>query len=152
MFSYFSFAAAFVPAQAEATPTLDTGLLAISLAIAPLVFVVAGFVSRNPSAPRRVLTALGLLVAVGLTVGWLAPVLGAASGFGVGVALTLNMPEFSLQLRRRLIGVGVAIVYTFFLLLLATPAGVFTGALLPPLMIGFADEYGAWVTRREVRP
>lgn len=152
MFSYFSYAAAFVPEHAGAPPTLNTGLLAIALAIAPFAFVVAGFVSKNPAAPRRVLTAMGLLIVLGLTLGWLAPVLGAASGFGVGVALTLNMPEFDGQLRRRLFGVGAATAYTFLLLVLATPAGVFTGALLPPLMIGFADEYGAWLTRRAATP
>jgi len=26
----------------------------------------------------------------------------------------------------------------------ATPAGIFTGGLLPLLMLGFADEYAAW--------
>ncbi|MGH8944764.1 MAG: hypothetical protein ACRDVL_01275 [Acidimicrobiia bacterium] len=148
MFSYFSYAAAFVPDEGSLEPSIDLGLLAIALVLAPISFVVVGFVSKNPQTPRLVLWSMGLLVVIGLTLGWLAPVLGAAGGFGAGVALTLNMPEFPRQLRRRLLGVSFAIAYMFLLLVVATPAGVLTGALLPPLMVGFADEYGAWQTRR----
>jgi hypothetical protein len=35
------------------------------------------------------------------------------------------------------------------LLVVATPAGVFTGGLLPLLMLGFADEYTAWRAGQE---
>lgn len=151
MFSYFTYAAAFVSEPGQPELSLDTGLLAIALAIAPVGFVVVGFISKNPSAPRRILWSMGLFLVVGLTLGWLAPVLGVAAGFGAGVALTLNMPEFPNQLRRRFLGVAFAIAYMFLLLVLATPAGVLTGAILPPLMVGFADEYGAWQTRRSLQ-
>lgn len=149
MFSYFSYASAFVPRSGESGPTIDLGLLAIALALAPLAFIVVGFVSKNPDTPRLVLRSMALLVVLGLSLGWLAPVLGAAAGFGAGFALTLNMPEFPNQLRRRFLGVGFAIAYMFVLLLVATPAGVVTGAVLPPLMVGFADEYGAWLAKRD---
>jgi hypothetical protein len=151
MFSYFTYAAAFVSEAAQPELSLDTGLLAIALALAPVGFVVVGFVSKNPSAPRRILWSMGLFLVVGLTLGWLAPVLGAAGGFGAGVALTLNMPDFPHQLRRRFLGVAFAMAYMFLLLVVATPAGVLTGAILPPLMVGFADEYGAWQTRRSLQ-
>lgn len=151
MFSYFTYAAAFVPEPGSEELSLDTGLVAIALAIAPLGFVVVGFVSKNAGAPRRILWSMGLFLVVGLTLGWLNPILGAAGGFGTGVALTLNMPEFPNQLRRRFLGVVFAIFYMFVLLVVATPAGVLTGAILPALMVGFADEYGAWVTRRRLQ-
>jgi hypothetical protein len=47
-------------------------------------------------------------------------------------------------MRRRLLAVTFAVAYTFVLLVVATPAGVLTGAVVPILMVGFADEYGAW--------
>lgn len=129
---------------------IDSGLVAISLAIAPLVFITVGFVSRNPLSPKRVLVAMGLLLAIGLSVGLVSPVLGAAAGFGVGMALTLNLPSLEGQLKRRLIGVGLAVAYMLLLLIVITPAGVLAGAILPGLMVGFADEYGAWRHSRGV--
>lgn len=150
-FSYFPYARAFIPAEGETGPVIDAGLVAIALALAPLVFVVVGFISRNPRTPVQVLKSMGWLLGLGLAIGLVSPVLGAASGFGVGIAITLNMPEINNQLRRRLIGVGFAIVYMLAMLLVLTPAGVFAGAILPPLMVGFADEYGAWRESREPR-
>lgn len=144
MFSYFPYVAAFVLEEGQAERTMDAGLVAIGLAIAPLVFVVVGFVSRNPRAPKRALWAMGLLVGIGLSIGLLDPALGAAAGFGVGMALTLREPDIPGQMRRRLYGVGFAVAYTLILLLFLPPAGVLTGAIFPALMVGFADEYGAW--------
>ena len=44
---------------------------------------------------------------------------------------------------------AVSVVYTLVLLVVATPAGVFTGGLLPLLMLGFADEYSVWRAGQE---
>jgi hypothetical protein len=44
----------------------------------------------------------------------------------------------------RLWSVAFIVAYVLFLLAVATPAGVFSGGLLPLLMLGFADEYSAW--------
>lgn len=123
---------------------MNPGLLGLALATAPFGFVVVGLVSRNHRAPKRVLMAMGLLVVLGLALGLLAPVLGAAAGFGVGIALTLNRPRFPDVMRNRLVAVGVAVAYTLLLLVVATPAGVLTGALVPPIGVGLADEYTAW--------
>ena len=64
MFSYFAYAAAFINPEEEGV-TIDAGLVGIALAVAPLVFVAVGFVSRNADAPRRILLAMGLLIARG---------------------------------------------------------------------------------------
>jgi hypothetical protein len=39
-------------------------------------------------------------------------------------------------------------VYVFVLIVAIPPAGVFTGAVLPLIMIGVADEYAAWSAER----
>jgi len=148
MFSYFPYAAAFIQPEGE-PPGVDPGLLAIGLALAPFVFVVVGLVSGNRLWPKKVLISLGLLLGVGLSIGLISPVLGAAAGFGVGTAVTLRLPEIPNQLRRRLLAVTFAVVYSaVFLLFISVPAGVLTGAVLPILMVGFADEYGAWKHER----
>lgn len=149
MFSYFPYAAAFVPTEGEGGPSIDAGLVAIALAVAPLVFIVVGLVSKNPEAPKRILISMGLLIGLGLSVGLISPALGAAAGFGVGLALTLRLPDIPDQLKRRMYGVGFAVAYTLLLLLFLTPAGVLTGAVFPAMMVGFADEYGAWKQKRE---
>ena len=143
MFSYFPYAAAFATPEGEPN-RIDVGLLGIGFVVAPFVFVTVGFVSRNPRAPTRVLQSMGLLVPVALAVGLLSPVLGAAAAFGVGGTLCLNPPEWAGVIGRRLWATGFTVVYVLFLLVVATPAGVFAGGLLPLLMLGFADEYGAW--------
>ncbi len=144
LFSYFPYAAA------TSTPDrLDFGLAGIGLALAPFVFVVIGFVSRNPKAPKAVLVSMGLLLALGLTIGLISPILGAAAGFGVGAALTLNRLDLPDLMRNRMVAVAFAVAYTLLLLIVVTPAGVFTGALLPPLLVGLADEYSAWRLSRD---
>jgi hypothetical protein len=87
---------------------------------------------------------MGLLLLLGLSLGLVSPALGAAAGLGVGAALTLRLPDIPSQLRRRIVAVALGVVYTMVLLFVAPPAGVVTGALVPILMVGFADEYGAW--------
>lgn len=142
--SYFLYAAAFIPPEGQTEPVLNPGLIGLAVALAPFTFVVVGFVSRNPRAPKQVLLAMGMLLAVGLAVGLLAPVLGAAAGFGVGIALVLNRPGLPDVLRNRIVAVVLALAYVMVLLVFITPAGVLTGALLPTIMVGVADEYTAW--------
>ncbi len=143
MFSYFLYAAAFaVPEGDEAR--INVGLLGVGLVVAPFVFVVVGVVSRNRDFPKRVLQSMGLLLVLGLSIGLLSPALGATAGFGAGGAITLNQPELDGVLKWRLWSVVLTVLYTLVLLVVATPAGVFTGGLLPLLMMGFADEYTVW--------
>jgi len=151
LFSYIPYAAAFVPPEVDSEPAIDMGLIAIALLTAPLVFVSVGLISRRSGLLRRVLQSMGLLVGLGLVLGLLTPVVGAAAGFGVGFAFTLHMPDFDGQLRRRLVGVGFVVVYMSVMLVLIPAAGVLAGAILPGFMVGFADEYGAWQTRRRLQ-
>ena len=144
LFSYIPYAAAFVPPEPDAVPAIDPGLVAIALVAAPLVFVSVSLISRGQDTLRKTLISMTWLVVLGLALGLLSPLVGAAAGFGVGFALTLNIPEFEGQLRRRLVGVGFLLVYMAVLLIFIPPAGVLAGALLPGLIVGFADEYGAW--------
>ncbi len=136
MFSYFPYATAFAGSD-----SIDGGLVAIALAVAPLVFVLLAFVSRNPKAPRRVLEAMVILLGVGFTVGLFAPVLGAAAGFGAGAAICLAPPDVPNVAKWRMSAVIFMTFYTLLLLLFVTPAGVFSGGLLPLMIVGFADEY-----------
>ena len=150
MFSYFPYARAFAVPEG-APPAIDIPLVMVALAMAPFVFVAIAFVSQNPRAPRQVLRAMGLLIVIGLGVGLLAPVLGAAIGFGAGGAVTLNQAPLYGVMRARLIAVGLSTVYLFALLVLATPAGVFAGGLVPLMAIGFADEVTYWRAAQSAR-
>lgn len=147
MFSYFSYGAAFVDST-TGEETFDIGFAAVGLTVAPFVFVVLAFGSRNPAAPRHVLAAMGLLLAIGLPVGLIDPLLGAATGFAAGGAATLNRPRVERVLRWRIAAVAFTAVYLLVLLVVAGPAGVFSGGVLPLVMIGFADEYAAWSASR----
>lgn len=142
--SYVAYAAAFTSSEDEAGLDIDMGLVVIALALAPLVFVAVGFISRNPQAPRRVLHSVGLLLALGLILGLISPIIGAAAGFGVGIALSLHPVDVEGWLKRRLIGVALALVYMFALLVFIPAAGLIAGAVTPGFMVGFADEYSVW--------
>ncbi len=143
MFSYFPYAAAFATPEGEPL-RIDPGLVAIGLVVAPFVFIALGVISRNTLFAKRVLQSMGLLLVLGLGLGLLSPVVGATAGFGVGGALTLRAPDVLEVYKWRLWSVALSVTYVMALLLIATPAGVFTGGLLPLLMIGFADQFSIW--------
>jgi uncharacterized membrane protein YczE len=143
MFSYFPYASSF-STPPEGGVEINPALVGIGLVVAPFVFIVLGFVSRNTKAPKRVIQSMVLLILLGLTVGLLSPVLGATAAFGAGATLCLKPPSLNHVYKWRIGAVVLTVVYTFLLLLFATPAGVFTGGLLPLLMVGFADEYNIW--------
>jgi hypothetical protein len=87
---------------------------------------------------------------LGFSIGLLAPVLGATAAFAGGATLCLTAPPMVEDVYKWRVGASVlAVIYTFFLLVIATPAGVFTGGLVPLLMVGFADEYSTWVYARD---
>ncbi len=143
MFSYFPYASSFSTPPSGGVE-ISPALVGIGLVVAPFVFVIMAFVSRNKWAPRRVLQSMGLLIGLGFSVGLLSPVLGATAAFGVGAVLCLNPPLVRDVYKWRIGATVLTVIYTFLLLIAATPAGVFTGGLLPLLMVGFADEYSTW--------
>lgn len=146
MFSYFAYVAAFVDDGGDAD--VQGPLVAVGAAIAPFVFIVLGLVSKNPLAPKHILWAMLLLIGVGLTVGLLDPALGAAAGFGAGGAVTLNRPKVDKVRAWRIGAVVFTIAYCLLLLVAVPAAGVFTGGVMPLVMIGFADEYAIWAATR----
>ncbi len=148
MFSYFPYAAAFATPEGEPV-RIQVGLVMIGIVVAPFVFIVLGFVSRYPDAPKRILWAMLLLLLLGLSVGLLSPVAGAVAGFGVGGALTLYPLDAHGYLRWRIWSVVFSVFYVMVLLVAIPPAGVFTGGLMPLIMVGFADEYVLWRSKRD---
>jgi hypothetical protein len=144
LFSYIAYAAAFAASEEGAGFDIDGGLVTIAIALAPLVFISVAFISRNPQASRRVVQSVGLLLAIGLILGLVSPIIGAAAGFGAGIALSLHPVAVEGWLNWRLIGVALAIVYMIALLVVIPAAGLIAGAIAPGLMVGFADEYRVW--------
>ena len=143
-FSYVAYAAAFAASEDGSAFDIDGGLVTIALALAPLVFISVAFISRNPQARRRIVHAVGLLLVIGLILGLISPIIGAAAGFGVGIAVSLHPVAVEGWLKWRLVGVALAIVYMFALLVVIPAAGLIAGAVVPGLMVGFADEYRLW--------
>ena len=137
--SYFSYGASFVEEGDDTT--FDVQFAALGLTIAPFVFVVLAFVSHNPDAPKHVLRAMAALLLIGLPVGLIDPLLGAATGFAAGGALTLNRPAVGDITRWRIYAVVFCLLYCLALRIVIPPAGVFAGATVPLLLIGFADEF-----------
>lgn len=148
MVSYFSYAAGFAGTEDD-PDAINPTAIAFGLALAPFVFIVLALVSGNFSGFRRVIGAMGLLLVAGFGFGLLSPVLGAAVGFALGGSVTLHEPAAHRVLTWRLWSVALTLVYTFVLLVAVTPAGVFTGGVLPLVLLGFADEYAVWRSERD---
>lgn len=142
--AYFAYGTAFVPPPGEIEPAPSPPPILLAIGLAWLAFAGVGLVSGIDRVLRRSLIAVGVLVLVALVLGLLTPLFGAAAGLGTGVSLALNQPEVDNVLRNRIVAVALAAAYTLVLLVVITPAGVLTGALLPPIMVGFADEFSAW--------
>ncbi|MDY7105264.1 MAG: hypothetical protein S0880_29105 [Actinomycetota bacterium] len=148
MVSYFAYAAGFAGTEDD-PDAINPTAIGFGLALAPFVFVILALVSGNFGGTRRVIGAMGLLLVAGLAFGLLSPVLGAAVGFALGGAVTLKEPPVHRVLSWRLWSVALTLVYTFVLLVAVTPAGVFTGGVLPLVLVGFADEYAVWRSERD---
>lgn len=142
--SFFAYVRAFAPAEGGDRVTLDGALVVVALAIAPLSFFAVGRISKSRDLLRKVVMASALLLAIGLSLGLLNPLIAAGAGFGTGFALTLSKPDIDGQLRRRLVAVLIGTVYMVVVSLWIATAGVLAAAVVPALSVGFADEYGAW--------
>ncbi len=140
-----AYASAFVDEDGRAEE-VDFTLVGIALAIVPFVFVAVAFISRNPEAPKRVLQAMLLLLAVALSVGLLEPVLGAATGFAAGGALTLRPPPVPKVTSWRVGAVCFTALYLVVLFIIVPPGGVFAASVVPLAMVGAADEYAIYAS------
>jgi len=140
VFSYFSLIQAFVASTEDLGQDVVAPSFFFGMATVPLAFIALAFISRNPSAPMAVLKAMGLFVLVGLPVGLLVPVLGVVAGFGAGAVVALRRDEDQ-NLTARIVAVLSAVIYTLLVMLIAVPLGVFTGAFVPFVAVGFGDQY-----------
>lgn len=135
-FSFWSFVAA---ARGEADLTADTGLLALGLALAPIVFLVLAFGSRHPNAPIAVLKAMGLFVVVGAPLGLLDVVVGVSAAYGAGgVAALRREPEIH-SLRWRIVAVALMTVYLV-VIIVVPDFQAMSGWILPFTVLGIADQ------------
>jgi hypothetical protein len=115
------------------------GLLGIGLGLVPGVFAIAAFVSQNPSAVKATLKATGLWV-LAVAIFFFDLPTGLVAGFGAGgvVAFRLNKTN---SYRIRAVAVALCTLYTFVILRISPQLGLFAGAALPFIVIGFADMY-----------
>lgn len=140
MFSYFSLMRAAVGSVNDAGQEVVAPSFFFGMAMVPLAFIALSFISRHKSAPIAVLKAMGLFLGFGLPIGMLDPALGAVAGFGAGAVVALRRDEDQ-SLGARSVGVAIGVVYTLVMMIILLPIGVFTGAFVPFLAVGFADQY-----------
>ncbi len=150
VFGYLSIAAAFTT-DSEGESLVGAGGAALGLGLVPFVFLLLAFVSNHLNASIAVLKAMGWFLLIALPLGLVGPAWGAAVGFAAGGTAALR-PAESTRTKVRWVAVGLLAVYILLLLLTAPAAGLFAGALLPLVTIGFADEYSEWSARRRQAP
>jgi hypothetical protein len=117
-----------------------TAAFGFGLAIVPFVFAALAFLSRHRRAPVAVLKSLGIWVAVTAVVGLLSIVLGLHFGFGIAGMFSLRADEVHTY-RVRLYAVGIGLVYTVVLILIAPALGLFAAATVPFIALGFGDQF-----------
>lgn len=118
---------------------LAGGLLGIGLGLVPGVFAVAAFVSQNPSVIGSTLKATGLWVLMTAILFFDLPT-ALVAGFGAGGVVAFGKSGEATY-RSRGIAVAACVLYTFLLNRISPEFGLFAGAPLPFLAIGFADMY-----------
>jgi hypothetical protein len=115
------------------------GLLGIGLGMVPGVFAIAAFVSQNPTALKATLKATGLWLVAVLVFFFDLPT-GLVAGFGAGGVVAFRLGQAN-SYKARSVAVALCALYTFTLLRISPELGLFAGAPLPFIVIGFADMY-----------
>ncbi len=115
------------------------GLLGIGLGLVPGVFAIAAFVSQNPSVLKATLKATGLW-ALAVAIFFFDLPTGLVAGFGAGGVVAFRLGK-SNSYRVRALAVGMCALYTFVVMRISPQLGLFAGAALPFIVIGFADIY-----------
>ncbi|WP_052666401.1 hypothetical protein [Nitriliruptor alkaliphilus] len=117
------------------------GLIALGLALVPLVFLTAAFGSRHPNAAGATLRAMGWFLVVGLPLGVLfVPILGAAVGVALGSAVALAPLETIATRRARYYAVAGVGVYLTVLVVLVPGFAIISAAVLPIAIHGVVDQ------------
>ncbi len=123
--------------------------LGVGLALVPLVFMVAAFVSQNERAALSIVKASGLWALItfpiayyGLIVGLLPLfIAGLVAGYGAGGIVAFRL-EGQHSRPRRIVAVALTVLYTYAIVTISPVAGLFGGAVMPFVAIAFADEFG----------
>jgi hypothetical protein len=138
--SYFLLIRAAVGSLLDAGQEVVAPAFFFGMTAVPLAFVALAFISRHKSAPVAVLAAMGLFLCVGLPIGFMDPALGLVAGFGAGAVVALRRDDDH-SWRVRIVAVVIGLVYTLVTMIIMLPIGVFTGAFVPFLAVGFGDQY-----------
>jgi len=137
--SYAGILGAFVASGLDEGPNPGPAL-ALGMAVLPLVFATAAYLSLDPRAATAVLKAVGLFFLLAVPVSALAQdaVSGLVAGFGAGAVVAVHrLPAHTWK--SRAIAVGAATVYVFFLVRILPPLGIASAPLLPFTAVAVAD-------------
>jgi len=123
--------------------------LGVGLALVPLVFVVAAFMSQNDRAALSIAKASGLWVLIAVPIAYFGLIsdllalfiAGLVTGFGAGGIVAFR-PEQGQSRARRVRAVALTAIYTYIIVSVSPVAGLFGGAVLSFVAIAFADEFG----------
>ena len=137
LISYSFIVFAFVAGSTEGGPNPGPPL-ALGLALVPIVFMVAAFLTRHARAGGAVLKAMGLWVVIGIPIASLDIVTGLVAGFAAGAVVSVRAEEEHTR-KSRVIAGSLATLYTFLLLQVAPGVAVVGGSMLPFLGVGIAD-------------
>lgn len=114
--------------------------LALGMAILPMVFAAAAYLTLNPRAATAVLKSVGLFFLLAIPVSALAQdaVSGLVAGFGAGAVISVDrLPVHTWQ--SRAMAVAGSTLYIFVLVRLIPPLGIASAPLLPFTMVATAD-------------
>lgn len=137
--SYAGILGAFVASGLDDGPNPGPPL-ALGMAVLPMVFATAAYLSLNPRAATAVLKAVGLFFLLAVPVSALAQdaVSGLVAGYGAGAVVAVDrLPTHTWQ--SRAVAVGAATVYVFLLVRLIAPLGIASAPLLPFTAVAVAD-------------
>lgn len=137
--SYAGILGAFVAAGLDDGPNPGPPL-ALGMAVLPMVFATAAYLSLNPRAATAVLKAVGLFFLVAIPISALAQdaVSGLVAGFGAGAVVAVDrLPMHTWK--SRAMAVAGATLYVFVLVRLIPPLGIASAPLLPFTMVATAD-------------
>lgn len=137
--SYSGILGAFVASGLDDGPNPGPPL-ALGMALLPLVFAAAAYLSLNPRAATSVLKAVGLFFLLAVPVSALAQdaVSGLVAGFGAGAVVSVDrLPMHTWQSRS--IAVATSTGYVFLLVRMIAPLGIASAPLLPFTAVAVAD-------------